>query len=139
MVSLSRAQVDEIIAHAKELPKEEICGVLGGRDNRVSSLYRAQNAAPEGTRRTRFEMEPRDMLRAMRAIDDADLELIGFYHSHTHTRAYPSPTDVDMWIKTWAGDALCFICSLMEPDRPDIHAFHIDSKGAITEEPISIE
>jgi [CysO sulfur-carrier protein]-S-L-cysteine hydrolase len=65
--------------------------------------------------------------------------LIGFYHSHTHTQAYPSPTDVAMWQATWAGTALCFICSLMEPDRPLLRAFHIDPNGTITEEPISIE
>ena len=83
MVVLTTAQVDEIFVHAKELPKEEVCGVLGGRENRVETLYRTQNAAPVETRRTRFEMDPRDMLKAVRAIDDADLDLIGFYHSHT--------------------------------------------------------
>jgi proteasome lid subunit RPN8/RPN11 len=137
MVALSKAQLDEIVAHAQETPSEEVCGVLGGKDNRIEALYRARNAAE--SRRTRFEMDSRDIFASIRAIDDADLDLIGFYHSHTHTQAYPSPTDVAMWQSTWANEALCFICSLMEPDRPLLRAFHINEAGAIAEEPISIE
>ena len=41
MVQLTRAQHDEVVAHAQETPSEEVCGVLGGRDNRVESLFRA--------------------------------------------------------------------------------------------------
>jgi len=137
MVTLKRAQVDEIVAHAKETPQEEVCGVLGGLDNEIQVIYRARNSAE--SRRTRFEMDSRDIFSSIRAIEKANMELLGFYHSHTHTRAQPSPTDVDMWKSTWADDALCFICSLMEPDRPDLRAFHIDTEGKVTEEPITIE
>ena len=137
MVQLSQAQLDEIVAHAKETPSEEVCGVLGGRDNRVGSVFRARNTAE--TRRTRFEMDSRDIFSSIREIEKGGAELLGFYHSHTHTQAYPSPTDVAMWQSTWADDALCFICSLMEPDRPLLRAFHIDESGTITEEPITID
>ncbi len=137
MVQLSKTQHDEIVAHAQETPSEEVCGVLGGRDNHVEVLYRARNTAE--SRRTRFEMDSRDIFTSIRDIEKADMDLIGFYHSHTHTQAYPSPTDVAMWQSTWGESALCFICSLMEPDRPLLRAFHINAAGAITEEPIAVE
>jgi proteasome lid subunit RPN8/RPN11 len=33
-------------------------------------------------------------MKAERGADDAGLEVVGVMHSHTHTAAYPSPTDV---------------------------------------------
>lgn len=135
MVVLTSTQIADIIAHARETPDQEVCGVLGGRDERVETLYRARNAAE--TPRIRFEMDSRDMFAAIRDIDDRDLDLIGFYHSHTHTQAYPSPTDVAMWTATWGSDALCFICSLMDEERPTLRAFRIATTGEIAEEPIA--
>lgn len=135
MVALSPDQINDIISHARSTPDQEVCGVLGGLDDRVLSIHRAKNMAE--TPRIRFEMDSRDMFAAMRAIDDQDHDLIGFYHSHTHTQAFPSPTDVAMWTATWGADALCFICSLMDEERPVLRAFRIASSGEVTEVPIS--
>jgi proteasome lid subunit RPN8/RPN11 len=41
-----------------------------------------------------YEIEPKVLLRASREADDAGLEIIGVFHSHTHSEAYPSPTDI---------------------------------------------
>jgi len=131
MVTLPRAAYQEILAHAQGQPDQEICGILGGREGRVEHVYRARNVAE--TPRTRFKMDPYDILTISDEVDAAGLDLIGFYHSHTHTQAYPSPTDVADWPARWYPDALCFICSLMEEDRPLLRAFHIDEDGKITE------
>jgi proteasome lid subunit RPN8/RPN11 len=129
--------VDQIIAHAQETPTAESCGILGGRGDRVEHVYRAKNVAE--TPRTRFKMDPHDILAITDEIDNADLDLVGFYHSHTHTQAYPSPTDVADWPARWYPDAYCFICSLMEEDRPHIRAYRIDEDGTITEHELQIE
>jgi proteasome lid subunit RPN8/RPN11 len=34
------------------------------------------------------------MLRTFRKAEDDGLEVIGVFHSHTHSAAYPSPTDI---------------------------------------------
>ena len=34
------------------------------------------------------------MMKADRQADEADLEIVAVFHSHTHTEAFPSPTDV---------------------------------------------
>ena len=39
-------------------------------------------------------MDPRDLFAEYRRIEDQGLDVIGYYHSHTHTEARPSPTDV---------------------------------------------
>lgn len=136
MVTLPRSVYDEILAHALGQQDEEICGILGGRNGVAEQVHRARNVAE--TRRTRFKMDPHDILSISDQIEAADLELLGFYHSHTHTQAYPSPTDVADWPARWYPDSLCFICSLMEEDRPLLRAFRIDEQGKITEETVTV-
>ena len=57
----------------------------------VCEAYPAHNAACSARL---YDVEPRDLLRADRAAEAAGLSLVGVWHSHTHTEAYPSPTDV---------------------------------------------
>ena len=135
MVTLPRAAYEEILAHAQGQPDQESCGILGGHADQVVRVFRARNVAE--TPRTRFLIDPRDFLHISEEIDLAGLDLVGFYHSHTHTQAYPSPTDVADWPGHWYPDAVCFICSLMEEDRPLLRAFRIDENGKVTEETIS--
>jgi proteasome lid subunit RPN8/RPN11 len=137
VVGLTRAQLDQIVAHALENPEQESCGILAGRHGRVSEIHRARNVAE--TPRTRFQMDPHDILSITDEIDAAGLDLLGFYHSHTHTQAYPSPTDVADWPARWYPDAYCLICSLMEEDRPSLRAFKIGEDGKITEESIEVQ
>ena len=54
-------------------------------------FYPCRNAA-ESSRV--YTVDPRDHLRADRDAEERGLEIIGVMHSHTHTEAYPSPTDV---------------------------------------------
>jgi proteasome lid subunit RPN8/RPN11 len=136
MVTLPRAAYEEIMAHTQGDPDRESCGILGGHADRVERVFRARNVAE--TPRTRFLIDPRDFLQISEEIDVAGLDLVGFYHSHTHTQAYPSPTDVADWPGHWYPDAVCFICSLMEEDRPLLRAFRIDEDGKVTEETISV-
>lgn len=137
MVKLTRSLYEEILAHAQAHLEAEVCGMLGGRDGRVEEVYRARNIAENP--RTRFKIDPHDIAAISDKVEDRGMELIGFYHSHTHTQAYPSPTDVADWPAPWYPEALCFICSLMDEDRPLLRAFRIGEGGEITEESIVIE
>ena len=137
MIELTREQYEAVVAHARSGFPNEICGILAGRDGQVEVVHQANNVAP--TPRTRFSMDPRDILRITDTIEEAGMDLLGFYHSHAHTQAYPSPTDVADWPGRWYPNALCLICSLMEEDRPLLRAFHIDETGEIAEQPIQID
>lgn len=137
MVIVPRADYQEILAHAQAHPEAEVCGMLGGRAGRVEGVYRARNVAENP--RTRFRIDPRDIAAISDQVEDLGMDLIGFYHSHTHTQAYPSPTDVADWPGPWYPDALCFICSLMDQERPLLRAFRIGEGGEITEEPVVVD
>jgi desampylase len=128
---LERRFADEIIAHAREgraTPEEaEICGVLLGKDGVVSEFMRIKNVAEQP--RVRYEMDPQGLFQLMRRLDDAGLELIAIYHSHPHTRAYPSVTDRgnahdEEGRPLWPG-VVYIICSLERPEQPVLNAFRL--------------
>lgn len=87
-----------LIAHARAAEPEEACGLIigdrpatdGGRAIRFEA---ARNAAAS---RYRYEIHPDDLYRIMVAADDADEAIWGIVHSHTHTPAVPSPTDIGL-------------------------------------------
>ena len=82
---------DEVIAHAREDAPRECCGILIGTRDRVVGAVRAANLAENVSR---FLIDPRDHIRAHREARAAGLDVIGFYHSHPHSEATPSPTDL---------------------------------------------
>lgn len=69
----------------------EACGLLAGVGERVECFYPCGNAAASAKL---YEVDGRDYLKADRDAEGRGLELVGVMHSHTHTDAYPSPTDV---------------------------------------------
>lgn len=93
MLTLSWDIWNEMVAHSMvELPNEA-CGLLvGSSDGSVVSFHPCRNVADSSKV---YTLDPRDHLRIDREADAAGLEVIGVVHSHTHTDAYPSPTDVE--------------------------------------------
>jgi proteasome lid subunit RPN8/RPN11 len=83
----------QMVGHAYDGLPEEACGLLGGdpHSGRVAVFYPCRNAA-ESSRV--YTVDPRDHLCADRDAEGRGLEIVGVMHSHTHTEAYPSPTDV---------------------------------------------
>jgi [CysO sulfur-carrier protein]-S-L-cysteine hydrolase len=131
MIRISRAVHDAMIEHALEERPFEGCGVLAGSGGAITASYRTSNAAEFNG--VRYEIDGKEFLRVNREIDDADLELLGIYHSHPFTRAYPSVTDVG---QAWEG-LVYVIVSLTDFLAPEVRAFTVVD-GQITEEQIEI-
>ena len=129
MVYIARTLLDEMIEHAMKGRPNEACGMLAGQGNRATKVYPATNAEASPVR---YLMEPRDQLRIMQDMEEHDWDLLGIFHSHTHTAAYPSQTDVSL---AYYPDALYLIVSLADEAHPVVRAFHI-LDGRIREEPI---
>src|SRR5207249_10054087 len=81
-----------------------------------------------------YLMDPKEQLAAFKDMEAAELDLVGIYHSHTHTAAYPSRTDV---AKAFYPDAMYVIVSLAKRDAPDIRAFRV-ADGQINEESVIV-
>lgn len=129
---ISQSLVDEIVAHAREDLPNECCGMVGGDGGEARTVYRAENAEASPLR---YSIDAKEQFRLMRAIEDAGEELVGIYHSHTKSAAYPSQTDVNL--AGWP-DAVYLIISLAEPDAPDLKGFWIRD-GKIAEAELVVE
>src|SRR5258706_1221695 len=120
--------LDAIVAHARAEAPAECCGMLVGRDASIDEAVRAKNIAG---RPTRFLIDPKDHIDARRAARGRGLDVLGFYHSHPHSPAWPSPTDVT---EAAYPDSVYLIVSL-EGAVEDTRLFRIGHGGA-TELPL---
>jgi proteasome lid subunit RPN8/RPN11 len=119
-----------MLTHAREEHPNECCGLLAGRGNRVERLYRGRNVDQSPYT---YQLDPQEQLQFFRDMDAEGLELLGIYHSHTQSVAYPSRTDV---ARAFYPDAAYVIVGLRNgapAESAEIRAFRIRD-GQITEE-----
>ena len=116
---IARDLADEIAAHAREDAPNECCGLIAGTGGRATKVFRARNSEASPFR---YVVDPRDQIRIIGEIEDAGEELVGIYHSHTKSEAYPSQTDVNL-AEGWP-DPLYLICSIAG-EEPELRAFAI--------------
>ncbi len=119
-MKISQALIDEMVAHAREDLPNECCGMIGGRDGEATRIVRVENAAASPLR---YEMDPQGQYNALKGIEDAGEELVGIYHSHTRSAAYPSQTDVNEAVM-WPEQAYVIV-SLENDEAPDVKAYDL--------------
>ena len=119
-MKVPRSIIEAMVEHARDDEPNECCGLIGGRPDEAITLYRATNAEASPFR---YSLAPLEQLELMNQIEEAGEELVGIYHSHTRTGAWPSQTDINL--ATGWPDAVWFIVSLENPDTPDVKAFTI--------------
>jgi proteasome lid subunit RPN8/RPN11 len=129
---ISRALLDEVIAHAREEAPNECCGLIAGRDGVAVAVRRVRNihASP-----LKFEMDHMEQYHATTEIEDAGLELGAIYHSHTRSAPLPSQTDVNL--AKWWPEPLWVIVGL-EHDEPDVRAWKIID-GTVSEAALEVQ
>lgn len=134
MLRLDRETLLQVYGHALDGYPLEACGLLAGDpgdpDGTVRRFYPCENAAASAKV---YTVAPRDHLRADRDAESNGWELIGVVHSHTHTDAYPSPTDVAQ-----APDpAWHYAIVSLRDDEPVMRSYRIVD-GTIAEEPVEL-
>ena len=131
MLTLTSQQRDAIVAHCiRNLPNEG-CGLLLGSDQGVvSEVVVSENVANSAKV---YEIEPKVLLRTFRAADERGEVVAGCFHSHTHTDAYPSPTDI-----TQAPDpSWHYVLISLRVTPPVLRSYRIID-GTVTEEDVII-
>ena len=137
-LQLTHAQYETVISHCFDGFPDEACGLLAGPlaadaaggTGEVSAAYPCVNA--DASART-FTVDSRDYLRAMRDAESRGDEIIGVWHSHTHTDAYPSPTDVRQAVDP----AWWYVIVSLKHGEPVLRAFQICDE-MITEVPVQV-
>ena len=78
-------------------------------------------------------MPPMDLMRVESEAEAKGRKIVAIYHSHTHTQAYPSQTDVNNAVESWWTEPYYVLISLVEKTRPIVRAFRISDDGAVSE------
>ncbi len=129
VLHLRRQQWLEMVGHSYRCLPEEACGLLSGLPGGpVERFWPCPNA--DRSART-YAIDGRELLRVERRLEDEGEgeEIVGVVHSHTHTDAYPSPTDVER--AALLGDWHFLIVSLRHPE-PEARCYRI-TDGAVDE------
>ena len=126
--TIDPATWDAMVEHSWSDFPYEVCGLLGVEADGTIHRYVVTN---DERSMTYYVMNPRDLLKAVREIEDNEWEMV-IYHSHTHTQAYPSATDIRLAAYP---EATYAIVTLQDRDHPDIRAFRIVD-GEVVERPV---
>ena len=122
---------EAMVSHAKEELPNEACGLLAGRKGRVEHFYSMRNADESPVT---YRLDPTEQLRVFNELEDKGWELVGIFHSHTHSQAYPSDTDRR---QAFYPEAHYVLVSLANREAPDLRAFIIDD-GKVEEQEVRI-
>jgi proteasome lid subunit RPN8/RPN11 len=132
VLQLTRSTWAQMLGHAYDGLPDEACGLMAGPPgtDRCTVFYPCRNAAESSKI---YTIDPRDYMRADRDAEQRGLELIGVMHSHTHTDAYPSPTDLAQ-----APDpSWHYVIVSLRSEQPVLRSYRIvDEQGA--EESVSV-
>ena len=132
-MDISQELLDQIAAHAREEMPNECCGIVAvtpssdGEPPRATRVRRARNVHESPKR---FEIDGKDVIRAIDEFDEAGWEMGAIYHSHTHTAPYPSQTDVN-FAAHWPG-VEWIIVGLADHSAPEIRSYLIEG-GTVRE------
>lgn len=131
-LQLPRTLVNTILSQAQASPEAEICGLIAGKDGQASRCYPVSNSAPHPE--CRYQMEPKAQIEAMRQMRENGEALIAIYHSHPHTPATPSSTDIE---EASYPDAVYLIISLDTTGVLQMSAFEI-ARGRASPLPLEL-
>lgn len=132
MMYIRKNLLEQMIEHSKREFPNEACGILSGSQGRVEKVYEMTNVDknPET-----FFMDAKEQLKVMKEIRSKGEEMIGIYHSHVASEAYPSSHDVELALYP---EVSYVIVSLRNKKNPSIRSFKI-VEGKITEEGLKIQ
>jgi [CysO sulfur-carrier protein]-S-L-cysteine hydrolase len=119
MLAIARPEYRQLVAQAQAAFPVEACGLLAGEAGRVRRLYPITNVLHSPSA---FLMDARQQVEAMLEMEAHGWELLAIYHSHPHTPAEPSATDIT---QAYYPDALYLILSLAKQAEPVLRAFRI--------------
>jgi [CysO sulfur-carrier protein]-S-L-cysteine hydrolase len=131
VLTIDRAILDAIVAHARRDHPDEACGIVAGpigsdRPTRHIPMDNAERSS------TFYRFDSMEQLRVWREMDDRDEEPIVIYHSHTATEARPSRTDIGLAAEPGAHYLLV---STRDEAQTEIRSFRIVD-ATVTEEPV---
>jgi proteasome lid subunit RPN8/RPN11 len=131
MLRISRGHRADVIAHCHDRYPKEACGILAGAKDAalpdVTQVYPMANVedSPIG-----YSMDPKEQLQVEKQMRLQGQRMLGIYHSHTATEAYPSPVDVRLSISP---DVSYVLVSLRNRQQPELKSYRITGETIVPE------
>jgi proteasome lid subunit RPN8/RPN11 len=121
----------EIVEQAiREFPNES-CGLIGAHDGVPTKVFTMTNADASPVT---YRLDGLEQLHTFDRMDEDGLDLWAIYHSHTHSEAYPSDTDIRL---AFYPESRYILLSLQDRSAPVMRSFFIVD-GEVTEEELTI-
>ena len=118
-IAIAPGALDAMVAHARREAPNECCGLLVGSSGRIDESVATKNLASSPTR---FLVDPSDHIAINRRLRGSPREIVGAYHSHPHSPAEPSPTDI---AEACYSDFVYVIVSLADRSSADVRGYRI--------------
>ena len=131
MAELDGVLYKEIVEQAlREFPNES-CGLIAAEAGSPVKVFPMTNADASPVT---YRLDGKEQLHVFDRMDERGWELWAIYHSHTHSEAYPSETDIRL---AFYPDARYLLLSLADREHPVLRSFWI-TDGEVTEEELTI-
>ena len=132
VLRISRSAHLQMLGHAISGLPNEACGLMGGPwgQGLVEVFVPTRNA--DASAKT-YSIGPDGFAAADAALGPRGLDVVGVMHSHTHTEAFPSPTDV----RQAPDEAWHYVIVSLRDDIPSLRSYRIVG-GEIHEEPVEL-
>lgn len=131
MTELDTVLFKEIVEQGlREFPNE-CCGVIASAAGVPVKVFPMTNvdASP-----VTYRLDGLEQLHVFDELDERGWDLWAIYHSHTHSEAQPSETDVRL---AFYPEAKYLLLGLADRDKPVMRAFSIVD-GVVTEQELTI-
>jgi proteasome lid subunit RPN8/RPN11 len=117
-----------MVEHGLAAFPNEACGLLAGKDGKPVKFFAMANrdASPVS-----YRLDPKEQLTVFDEIEDEGWDLLGIFHTHTHSEAYPSETDLR---QAFYPEALYLLMSLSDREKPVLRGFRIEDAEIVEDE-----
>jgi [CysO sulfur-carrier protein]-S-L-cysteine hydrolase len=131
MAELDGVFYKEIVEQAlREFPNEA-CGLIAGEADVPVKVYAMKNANASSDT---YRFDAQEQFEVFDELDDHSWDIWAIYHSHTHSEAYPSETDIKL---AFYPDSRYLLLSVADRERPVLRSFFI-REGEVTEEEMTV-
>ena len=89
-IKLSQTHKKILTEHAQKDEPNESCAILFGKDDTVSEIFLTENIEKSPVN---FTISNDELIEAYKIAEEKKMEVMGIFHSHPNSEAYPSNTD----------------------------------------------
>jgi proteasome lid subunit RPN8/RPN11 len=89
-IILSQSDKKILSEYSENQKPNESCAILFGKDNQVVDLFLTKNIEESPVN---FTISNKQLIEGYKIAEEKELEVVGIFHSHPNSDAFPSNTD----------------------------------------------